>query len=96
VTREPIDVEATVRSLAPGGYVDHFDSGGYATYDTVTLDVSRPRPGVLTVILDGLVAVDWWPGVKVRFRITQRELSAGVPVFLSMMLDLAQSDDPPL
>jgi hypothetical protein len=104
VTGEPIDVDATVRSLAPGGYVDRFETGGYARYDTVTLDLSRPGPGVLTVILDGLVAVDWRPGVPVRFRIGQRVLAAGVPVFLSVLLDLAQRDeghrgppgDPPL
>lgn len=91
VTGEPIDVAATVRSLAPGGHVDHFDSGGYASYDTVTLDLS-PGPGALTLILDGLVAVDWRPGVRVRFRIPPGALAAGEPVVLSTLLDLMQLD----
>jgi hypothetical protein len=92
VTGEPIDAEATVRALAPGGFVDHFDSGGYARYDTVTLDLSHPGRHALSVILDGLVAVDWRPGVRVRFRIAAADLAAGTPVFLGSLLDLAQVD----
>lgn len=91
VTGEAIDVAATVRSLAPGGHVDHFDSGGYASYDTVTLELS-PGPGALTLILDGLVPVDWRPGVRVRFRIALDALATGEPVVLSTLLDLVQLD----
>jgi hypothetical protein len=93
MTARPVDAEATVRSLSPGGYVDHFDSGGYASYDTVTLDVTRPEPRTVSVILDGVVPVDWRPGVRVRFRIAPEDLTAGVPVFLGSLLDLSQLDE---
>jgi hypothetical protein len=92
-----VQTDGEVASITPGGYVDHFDSGQVAIFDTMVLHV-RPADGrepvQLRVILDGADRDRWRLGLRLRFDIDEQYLTAPGPVFEGTLQNI-QPREPP-
>jgi hypothetical protein len=79
-----IQADGVVTSITPAGYVDHFDTGQVAVFDTMMIDVhpdAGREPAHLRIILDGPDRERWQVGLRVCFEIDEQDLDAPGPVF---------------
>jgi len=79
-----IRADGAVKSINLAAYVDHFDTGQVAIFDTMMLDV-RPdagrEPTQLRIILDGPDRERWRIGLRICFEIDEQDLDTPGPLF---------------